>query len=299
VPTPRAIVNPPRFTSLPYGLLSVVEDRGAGTGDEHWQNGITYETRCLVGGGTTYDECIAVTGGAGTSPPPPPLPLAANTTRQLRGATPFTVYAEFDCSPVGLADAMSIAQAALAQAESWQVERTFWTGSAGNHIIAFPHLAHTTGTIVDSDGVLLQPNVPVTGSGGPFGAAEGLGVLEGLLADCYNGVGVIHMSVRALSAVGRLGVIAERNGHLETLGGNKVAAGSGYPGTGPDGAAPAAGESWMFATGAVMMYRGPIHVPPALNEQFDRAKNTYRLIAYRTVVVAWDCCQYAVRVQVT
>jgi hypothetical protein len=299
VPTPRAIVGPPRFTPSRFGLLSVVEDRGAGTSDSHWQNGITYETRCLIGGGTTYDECIAVTGGAGSSPPPPPLPLAANTSRQMRGATPFTIYAEFDCSPVGLQDAADIARTALDQVESWQIERAVWTGSAGNRTIVFPHLAHSSGAITDTDGVLLQPNLPVTGSGGPLSPGDAIGVLEALLADCYNGVGVIHVPVRALSPLMRTMAIVRVGDHLETAAGNLVAGGAGYPGTGPNGAAAPAGEQWLYATGAVMMYRGPVIVPGATNEQFDRAKNTYRLIAYRTVVVGWDCCHYAVRVTVT
>jgi hypothetical protein len=217
----------------------------------------------------------------------------------MRGATPFTVYAEFDCSPVGLENAVTIAQTALAQAESYQVERAFWTGSAGGRQIVFPHLAHSSPAITDTDGVLLQPNVPVTGSGGPYSPATGLGVLEGLLAGCYGGVGVIHVPLRALATLAKDNVVMRDGNQLRSVGGSLVAGGGGYPGSGPDGAPAAAGEAWIFATGAVMMYRGPIHVPPALNEQFDRAKNTYRLIAYRTVIVAWDCCQYAVRVQVT
>jgi hypothetical protein len=55
-------------------LLSVAQQVTAN--GPHWQNGITWQTRCLVPmGRSTYDECIVVTGSGG----PPPEPSATET----------------------------------------------------------------------------------------------------------------------------------------------------------------------------------------------------------------------------
>src|SRR5215218_4342124 len=193
---PRKLVDGPRFTPSTYGLLSVAELRGA-DGDDHWQNGITFETGCLTTtptNATTYDECMAVTGVGAPSPPPA---KADNTNYRWRAAMPFTVYAQFDCSAVGLDQATNKAEEALTRGEAWQIERAFWTGqAAGTSNIAFPHLAHSAAEIVDTQGILLQ-SPAVTGvsgypaSAGPWPIAQGVGILEKLLADCANGVGVV------------------------------------------------------------------------------------------------------------
>jgi hypothetical protein len=296
VPGPRAMVDPPRFTPSPYGLLSVAELRGGDGGDPHWQNGVTYEERCPTPtmGGSTYDECISVTG---TGAPPPPPPKADNWNRQYRGATPLTVFTQFDCSPVGLDQARDAAEVALAQAEGWQLERAVWTGrAAGVANIVFPHLAHTAAAVSDAQGLLLQSQV-VTVTGGPYPAARGLGALEGALADCMNGQGVIHVPQLALPTLSAAeGLLERRGATLQTANGNQVAVGAGYPGTAPDGSAAAAGTAWLFATGPVIAYRSGARVIGYGREAMDRAENTMRLLAERTFVVGWSCCHFAVQI---
>lgn len=286
---PRLIVDPPTFTPLSFGLLSVVNMPPAA--DAHWQNGITFEATCPIGG-TTYDECIAVTGiGA----PPPSATKTNNVDKVFRGATPFTVYAEFDCAPVGNADAVERTRDALARVEPWQVERAFWTGVAGDQEVVWPHLA-ADGDQLDPQGTVLQTNaVVVTGSGATLSVTEGLGLLEGALADCYGGIGIIHVPQRALPALDGYGLIRQNGSVLRTLNGNRVAVGAGYPGTSPSGAAPAAGTSWLYATGSVVAYRGDIKTFRP-NQSIDRSVNTIMMIAERTYVLAWDCCHFAVLV---
>lgn len=297
----RQIVSPPVFTPLPYGLLSVVQPMS--DTDPHWQQGVTYQTRCMAGmGSTTYDECIVVTGtgapGGAGAPPAQPTKVS-NVQVGLRGAQPFTVYAEFDCSPVGLQDAATAASDALARAESWQVERAFWSGQAAGQVVVYPRLVGAL-NVVDAQSVPLQS--PVVTGGGPFKPARALGILEGLMADCYNGVGVVHIPQSILPVFAGPGPTAnvfKQNAQLRTLNGNLVAVGAGYPGTAPFGAAPAAGTAWMYGTGAVAMWRQTTPRVLGPSESIDRSKNTMKMIAERTYVLGWDCCHFGVLVDLT
>ena len=302
MPGPRQQVDGPRYVPGTFGLLSVAELRG-GEGD-HWENGISFETGCLSAtpsSSTTFDECIAVTGIGSPSPPPA---KADNTSNRWRGATPFTIYAEFDCSPVGLAQADRKAQEVLARNESYQIERAFWTGqAAGVNNIAFPHLAHSAAEITDAQGILLQ-SPAVTGVGGfpatagPWPIQQGLGILEQLLGDCLNGQGVIHVPPRVLPKLAGAMAVTARGGTLMTSNGNLLAVGNGYPGTGPGGQTTTQDAAWIFGTGPVVVYRGPVRFIAGA-EAFDRSENTLRLLAERTALVAWDCCHFAVQINLT
>lgn len=279
----RQIVEPPAFTLLPYGLWDAVEQRSPG--NPHWQQGVTWIERC-PDGATTYDECIAVTG---TGAPPEPAAKTDNVDQTDRGATPFTILTEFDCPPVGLRDAETVASDALARIEQQQVEAAFWTGTVGGQNLAFPHLAANT-QVLDSRQIVLQPAATTCVTG--VDAAHALGALEDCLADCYAGQGVIHVPRIALPTLAAWNLIVERDGALFTTAGNRIVVGGGYTGTGPDGSTPAAGSTWMFATGALFGYRGDVrmHSP---RDSIDRSANTMRMIAERTYVIAFECCLLA------
>lgn len=279
----RQIVEPPAFTLLPYGLWDAVEQRTPG--NPHWQQGVTWIERC-PDGGTTYDECLSVTG---TGAPPAPAAKSDNVDQTDRGATPFTIFTEFDCSPVGLADAATAAADALDRVEQYQVEAAFWTGTAGDQSVAFPHLAADT-QVLDSQQIVLQPAATTCVTGAD--AAHALGALEDCLADCYAGQGVIHVPRIALPTLAAWNLIEARDGALFTTAGNRVVVGGGYTGTGPDGAAPAAGTVWMYATGALFGYRGDVRTFSP-RDSIDRSANTMRMIAERTYLLAYECCLLA------
>lgn len=283
----RQIVDPPAFSPLPYGLWDATQVRSADS--PHWQNGVTWVERC-PDGGTTYDECLAVTGTGG--PPPEPPAKADNVDQTFRGATPFTVVAEFDCSPVGLRDAETVASDALARVEQQQVEAAFWTGSAGAQTVVFPHLAADT-EVLDAQDIVLQTaaSPAVTGAD----AAQALGELEADLATCYAGQGIIHVPRVALPTLAAWNLVEERDGRLYTTAGNLVVVGGGYTGSGPDGAAPADGTAWIYATGAVFGYRGDVQVRSP-RESIDRSANTMRMIAERTYVLGFECCLLAAHI---
>lgn len=282
----RQIIDPPAFATLPYGLWEAAQ-HPAPSGP-HWQQGVTWIERC-PDGGTTYDECLTVTG---TGAPPAPPAKADNVDQTFRGATPFTVYAEFDCSPVGLGDAQTVAADALARVEAQRVEAAFWTGVAGGVETVFPHLA-ADAQVLDAQGIVLQTaaSTAVTGAD----VAHALGELEQDLADCYAGQGVIHIPRVALPTFAANGLVREAGGRLLTHSGNVIVVGGGYTGSGPDGAAPAAGTAWIYATGAVFGYRSEPYISRA-RDSLDRAENTMRMIAERTYVIGFECCLLAAHI---
>jgi hypothetical protein len=284
----RQLIDLPTvFTALPYGLWDAVQ--AAGSDGPHWQNGVTWIERCPTGD-TTYDECIAVT-DTGSAPEPPAK--TPNVDQDYRGALPFTVIAEFQCTPVGLGDAQTVARDALARVEQHQVEAAFWTGAAAGQQVVFPHLAADT-EVLDGE-VVLQPVASPTVTGADV--AHALGVLEQELADCYKGQGLIHVprSVLPTLAAWKLARLDETSGRLVTPSGNLIVAGGGYTGSGPDGAAPAAGTSWIYATGAAFGYRSDVHltqIPDSLN----RTSNTLRMQAERTYLIGFECCLLAAHI---
>lgn len=301
----RQVVDPPSFSPIPFGLLTTVEFPNID--GAHWQNGITYQPLCsssVTGvGASTYDpSCIAVTGAGSPGPPSPPA-LASNFSQAPRGATSFVVYAEFDCATVGNEQAQQAAERALAMAEPWQVEHAFWTGLAGGQAgaqtVVFPHLA-ANAQVLDANGILLQTqaiNVTGVGSIGVTGdttnITTALGLLEGALANCYDGVGVIHVPQLAVPSIGGL---INSGPQMKTKNGNLVAIGAGYPGTGPDGSVRAGNTVWLYATGNVFGFRSAIRVrAPQGASSINRSTNTISMIAERTYVLGWDCCHFAVQ----
>lgn len=290
----RQVIDGPQFTPLPNFLWDAAQHPSPAGLGPHWQQGVTWEERC-GGAGTAYDECLAVTGSGGT--PAAQGSLAANVTQTNRGATAFTVFAEFDCSPVGQEDLDAGAADALAKMEAYQVTRAFWTGTAGYtgtppgtaQNTVYPHLAANT-TLDDAQGIRLQTAASplVTGGEDP---AVALGQVESALASCYGGQGVIHIPYLALPTfTSRMLMMPESpNGPIRTLAGNLVVPGVGYTGSSPAGAAPAAGTAWIYATGAVFGFRSEVFTR-RFPDTFDRSENTVKAMASRTYLFGFECC---------
>ena len=188
----------------------------------------------------------------------------------------------------GIADLEEGAEV-VARSEQQQVEAAFWTGTVGGQTVAFPHLA-ANAEVLDSQQIVLQPAATTCVTG--VDAAHALGALEDCLADCYAGQGVIHIPRIALPTLAAWGLVQARDNGLFTTAGNRVVVGGGYTGSGPDGTSPAAGSTWMFATGALFGYRGDVrmHSP---RDSIDRSANTMRMIAERTYVLGFECCLLA------
>jgi hypothetical protein len=285
---PKALVAPPSFIPREFGLLSVVQTRYEET-DPHWRNGVIWEANCGLGGITCNqcDEDFTV------------VPKADNIEVQQRGATPFTPFAEVDCPPVGYSpeEQAQRALAALARIESYQVERTFWTGSTCASGIVYPHLA-ADAEVFDSGSyflgnVLLQTAASVV-TGATLDVVEAFGRLEGALARCANGAGILHITPEVADEAAAWSLIAPRNGQMRTALGNLVAVGAGYTGSSPAGVLTD-GVHWAYATSPVFAYRSPSErVGTTIAETLDRDVNTVKTIAERTYVLGFDCCHIAV-----
>lgn len=285
-------VEPPAFTQLPFGLFSVVQ--WVSDGDPHWQAGVQFQPDTCGDIGTTVIYC-----------PDNDIPITKDIDFGVPtvGSNSFSTYATLNCTPVGgvYEESQRRVLAALDRREHIAVERTFWTGEVTNGLMSdviYPHLAADTEVFTPGVGeVLLQPaaNVVVTGS---FDLAEGLGLLEEELAQCYGGVGVIHAPRRLIGPMWDRHLLLENGDQMRTVGGNLIAFGAGYTNTGPDGTLAPVGQAWLYATGAIMGRRSEPRFTSTPTQGLNRSVNTLRLTAERSYTLGWDCCLLAILVDV-
>jgi hypothetical protein len=286
----RTYIAPPAAAPSPYGLLSVVELRPDDV--PFWRLGVSWQDTCPTGGSTLepcYPSAPAVTGTS--------FPKSANVTRTNWGATPFTVYAEVDCSaPAFWDDREAYVRTAFERVEQWQVERIFWTGTvSGVANAALPHLA--AATQIQETGLGYATNLQLQSTavtGVALAPAVALGTLEDALADCLLGVaGVIHIPNGIAPIFASSGLFVKDGSRLRTHNGNLVAIGNGYPRSGADGVDPGLGHSWIFGTGPIFAYReNNVRVLADNNSSLVRTNNTVKVIAERTYLLGYDCCLY-------
>lgn len=281
-------VSAPALTPTPYGLLTVAEARPSE--DPHWRQGVVWRDICPgTMGGTTYDGC-ALTDSS-------PDDKAQTTSFSLFGARAFTAFAEIDCSPVDFyGEGEQRAIEALNKTETWQVERAFWTGTVGGDSYVYPRLA-ANAVVQDTLEARIRLQMaaaPVTGTSIALDVVEGLGRLERAMANCLNGVGVIHVTTDVAEHLIANMVAIVKGPRLVTVNGNVIVVGAGYPGTGPDGAAPPAGQSWMYGTGPLFSYKSDVKVYAAPHDSMVRTINTLKMIAERTYLIGYGCCLNAV-----
>jgi hypothetical protein len=203
-----------------------------------------------------------------------PKSFADTAMATLGSATPFTVYATYDCSPVGrsVADMQDKARQRLLSREEGGVEKIFWTGSVGN----VPKLQGAT--------VLATAKQMVTA----------LALLEQYAADTWGGPGVIHVPKIGGVVLAQNGVVKPNGNSLETALGSQVIAGSGYPNSDMTGAAAAANTAWAVVTPPMFVYRSSVFTSSSQEgDLLDRGSNTFYAIAERTYLVGYDTCGLA------
>lgn len=265
---PLALVPGPERTPLPYGLFSTFTWRPNG---DRWESGVEWERQI----------CDPVEGiGQAYCDPADTIGLPKDLSRNGQGsgeATPFTVYGHFNCSPVGFTvdEAQRRATAHLESREGQRVERAFWTGDLGNT----PNL---------------QSDVVTIGAAA-VSVREGLAALETYIGAEYGSLGVIHMTRGAALVAAGLGLLTTTGGRLLTAVGTPVAAGAGYPGTGPGVTAvpdPIPTDlSWAYVTAPVFGYRSDAFSSSNRSgDLFDRASNDLYAIAERSYLLGFDDC---------
>lgn len=281
----------PRFTPLRYGLLSAADEVTA-DGDPHWQLGIEFQGQvCAVPLTVSGGPCKAT--GISKVPTATGVPASA--------AEAFTVYAWLNCAPIGqgndLADLEARTKQLLTNGEGRAVEQTFWTGVAANGNIR-PRLASNAAVFAESQGAMtvqLQSAATVlTATGTPVDMVEGLSLIEGYLSSCYGGEGIIHVPSSALPILSAYDLVQREGAVLRTLAGHKVAVYASNNRQGPDGTNPAAGSTWIYATGNVFYRRSAIKATGTRpGDYVGRADNSTVFVVERTYVLDWDCCHGA------
>lgn len=271
------------FAPSRYGLLTVANELDIA--DSHWQLGVEFQPLACAPASVTRDSCSTAVLGK----------VPNITGAPAFGAEPFTPYAWVLCGPVGIprAEYERRATLALERGEGRAVENVFWSGLVNGEPV-YPHLA--SNVEVESDGAVIQTAATpvVTGAVDPV---EALGLLEGELAECYGGEGVIHVPARAVAHLAAWSQLVTDGDTLRTFYGNKVAVYASNGRQGPDGTEPVdPNHAWFYATGAVSYLRSGIMMTP-YEESLNRATNTLAQIAERTYLIKWDCCHLAAQVE--
>lgn len=278
------LVKAPKCFEPPkYGLLSSIDL--ITPSDGHWQSsGLEWEDD-LCGNGTVVfiDNC------------PPATGFSKPTERNLQfpHADPFVALGSFDCSPVGrlASEAFEIARRRLLAWEQWQAEKALWTGVAQNGTIQ-PNFAtgstYTGVTPTDINGA------------GALNPVEAIAAMEEALGDLVACGGTLHIPERLVSFFASYQLLKEEDGVLYSPAGLRVIVGHGYPGTGPNNAAAAAGQLWMFGTGPLLGARSNvIMVPDLVPESVNRLINNITVRAERFYAIGFSCSLLAVRVNLT
>lgn len=194
----------------------------------------------------------------------------------------FAAYGGITCKTLGGESPKAKVEAAFEMGESAAVEKAFLEQRFRAN--ADP----TNGWAAPTD---------ITPAAGAVKPAVGVALLEGYAGSVYVGAPTLHLPITIASLLlGVDGAVFEGD-TLRTKTGSKVAAGAGYdfPNTGPTGAAAAAGEKWLYATGEVLVKQGEV----ITREAFDHTNNETVVLAERGYVASAECFVAAVRVQVT
>lgn len=182
--------------------------------------------------------------------------------------------------PATFTDTAAKAARALEVNTSHLVENALWTGQVGGAAVNHP--------LADTDA--FQPNGRTA-----VGLVKGVWDVVEYFNDTIGGaVGFIHVEQRVVPFLDFYGLV-ERNGNLLQLRGTDhlFVAGTGYPGTDPDGAAPAAGESWIYGTTPVEYGLGETFtLPDSESAALNRLDNTIEVRAERLAVAYWDECAH-------
>lgn len=282
-PPPLSVEAPPVDAATPGGLFTVARllqgvDLPSDGNGNRWEAGVEYQ----------IETCADVSGWSETCPPEEPEDKTFDLRFPTVTGTPFFAYLGIDCPLVGYSldeFATAVRNGFLAN-EQRLVEQAFWTGEFGNS----PSLA---GTVEDpSDCIDLTPG------GGAMSVVGGIGALEKFLRANYGGVGIIHAPADVAAYAANAAQIQRSGTLLTTILGTRLAFGGGYAvNTGPDGVEAPAGEAWLYATGAVTIWRGEVFINPSeLRAAFDTRSNQVEILAERKYVITRECVCAAVRV---
>jgi hypothetical protein len=161
----------------------------------------------------------------------------------------FQVYRGVEYSLFQRADAEPTVREAFGAGESWAVERAVQEQLLNDR----------------AEDITPAAGTPVTN------VKQALGLLQQHAADLYSGLPLLHANRYGTEIIsGQLEMGA--NFSLTTKQGTPIAVGGGYSATGPGGAAAPDGAFWVWASGQVNIWRGPLEVVPAPMLRSNRAQ---------------------------
>lgn len=250
---PRVRVPAPAYRTAPFGLFTVATV--VDVTDPSERNGAEVTPDSYRRASTLVDGCTVATDRV----------KAFERPTEAVTADPVTLYAGWECGPVGVGIGKAAALTALLNGEERGLEHYLATGSSDNsEANVFPW---STVTVPYGAGTTEQATVAA------FGAHETT------VAGEYGGVGVVYMTPRALAVLSAAGAIIFQNGGWVTLTGHKVT-------VNPYLADTSTALSLMF-TGAVTVRRSEV-VQFGEPVTLDRSDNTLWFVAERTVTVIAD-----------
>ena len=255
---PPVTIDDLRPEPPPHSLVNtpgVLQD----TGDARWLNGVSvYPYPPIVPG--LWDPCSAGTFRTKDEGEDISIPVFAS----------FVIVLPITCSAMSIGDPEDFAnraEIAMEAVESFAIEEQL---SQGTGIITNPYLA--------------DANANVLAAGAAVAPAAALSYLE----DAIGATGKRGMIHATPSVVSQWFDQNRSVGPLITANGNTVVSGGGYIGADAVGeASAAAGQSWVYATGLVEVYRAPVVVPD-ISEVLDRSNNDVTFRAERYALVVWD-----------
>lgn len=285
-PARLPVAQRPQPGNLRYGLFNVAppqvlinDDDGQNIADHAYGGGFTYDP---IGCGEAHLYEINCD---------PPVAKTFDDNSAEIEVSPFVVYASLKCGPRGMSPLFMADKTSLRlySSEQHAVEDAFWSGAGGG------------------GPALVDAVLPVdVGTGGTF--ANIVDAVAALEAHAYGAVpygyhAVMHATsaVHAYAAESHLVHTAAEgfaavwgttgdDRTLRTSLGTRWVFGGGYPGTGPAGLAPPAGETFIWITGNVGVWRQAEFSPPdPLRTQFDRTLNEFRLVAERGYLATYEC----------
>jgi hypothetical protein len=274
---PPLLVAPPPTEAFRGGLFAAATFQDLPGDGRRWECGIQYEDIA----------CAKPEGWSAVCPPAIPEDKPATLGFPLVEGTPFTIVLGVDCKLVGysLDEMEQRVRNAFVLCEQRAVEDIFWTGSLGNNALANPDCVVPDGLTTDN----------------PLTILGGVAAIESYMGENYCGTPVIHAprAVAAYAAANNL--IVGGTGRQTTPLGTQWAFGGGYTAnTGPDGTPAPDGVAWLYATGAVNIWRSEVWTnPDDLRYAFNTRNNDVQLYAERQYVIAWSCACVAVPVSLS
>lgn len=200
---------------------------------------------------------------------------------------PFVVYSEISCSPVGMTDEQlqRYLYERLTAGEQATVERVFSLQSCQQA----PGLSNNA-AVVTVTGAAVDP-------------VKALSILEQTLANSYGLPATIHIPMALAAYFADLHLICyevgtPNNKVYYSSAGNKLVFGN-YAGNTPAGAAPAANQAWIYATGQVAIWRDSDTFATNRAMTLNRTTNLVTAVMERFYVVSFDCMVLAAQTTLT